>query len=161
MAEQQTERKQARFLKAYRESCNIKASCKVAGINRQTFYNWRDHDEAFKAQLPDAKEDGCDALEFAAYERAVKGVEIVTYEEVIDLDKDGKVRLDDLGEPVMRRSKRIVERKYSDALLIRLLMANLPKKYKDKVEHTGKDDGPIEFITEWGGGPLDDEDDEA
>jgi hypothetical protein len=153
-------RKQERFLKAYRESGNIKASCKVAGINRQTFYNWRDHDTDFQAQLPDAKEDACDTLEFAAYEQAVKGIEVVTYEEIIDLDKDGKIKLDQLGEPVMRRSKRTVERKFSNSLLIRLLMANRPEKYKDKVEHVGKDDGPIKFVTEWGGGFLEEEEDE-
>lgn len=165
---QQRERKQTRFLKAYRESGNIKASCKVAGISRQTYYDWRDHDEAFQAQLPDAKEDACDTLEFAAYERAVKGVESyvvsmgrIVYEEIPQLDEEGKPLLDKQGGQIILHGKPIVERKYSDSLLTTLLKANLPRKYKDKMELTGKDDGPIEFATDWGGGGLEDEEDEA
>jgi hypothetical protein len=168
MAEQQTERRQARFLKAYRESGNIKASCKAAGIARSTFYEWRGSDEAFKAQLPDAKEDACDTLEFAAYERAVKGVESyvvsmgrIVYEEIPVLDEESKPRLNKDGGQIMLRGKPIMERKYSDSLLTTLLKANLPRKYKDKVELTGKDDGPLAFITEWGGGSLEDEESEA
>lgn len=168
---EQRERKQARFLKAYRESGNIKYSCEVAVISRQAYYDWRDHDEAFKVQLPDAIEDAHDTLEFAAYERAVKGVESyvvsmgrMVYEEIPALDKEGKPKLNGDGGQIMLRGKPLVERKYSDSLLITLLKANMPKKYKDKVELTGKDDGPIgvEYVTEWGGGSLDeDEESEA
>jgi len=167
---EQRERKQARFLKEYRESGNIKYSCKVAGIHRSTFYEWRDHDEVFKAQLPDAAEDARDTLEFAAYDRAVKGVESfvvsmgrMVYEEIPMLDDEGKPKLDKHDEPMMKHGKPLVERKYSDSLLITLLKANMPKKYKDKVELTGKDDGPIEveYVTEWGGGSLDEEEGEA
>jgi hypothetical protein len=167
LSPEQRERKQARFLKAYRESGNIKASCKAAGINRSTFYDWRDHDEVFQAQLPDAMEDARDTLEYAAYERAVKGIESpvvsmgrIVYEEVPVLDEHGKPQQDEHGKPLMQHGKPLMERKYSDALLTTLLKANLPKKYKDKVEHTGKDDGPIKFVTEWGGGFLEEEDEE-
>lgn len=165
--EEQRTRKQDRFLKAYRESGNIKASCKAAGIHRSTYYAWRDHDEVFQVRLPDAIEDACDTLEYAAYERAVKGIEVplmsmgrVVYEEIPDLDKEGKPLTDKHGQPLMKRGKMLTERKYSDSLLTTLLKANLPKKYKDKVEHVGKDDGPIEFQTQWGGGVLEDEEDE-
>jgi transposase-like protein len=164
---EQRVRKQARFFKAYRESGNIKASCKAAGINRQTFYNWRDQDEVFAAQLPDAREDACDTLEMAAYERAVNGVESyivsmgrMVYEEIPAFDEAGKPLLGKDGEQIMLRGKPLTERKYSDGLLTTLLKANLPKKYKDKMELTGKDDGPIEFETDWGGGSLDMEDEE-
>lgn len=135
---EQRTRKQDRFLKAYRESANVKASCKAAGISRQTYYNWRDHDEAFQAQLPDAKEDACDTLEFAAFERAVKGVPTkvysmgrVVYEEVPVLDENGKPKLNKQNEPIMRRGKPLIERKYSDPLLTTLLKANMPGKYRD------------------------------
>ena len=139
-------RKQQRFLKEYRESGNIKHSCKVAGINRSTFYEWRDHDEAFKAQLPDAVEDAHDTLEYAAHERAVRGVESfvvsmgrVVYEDIPVLDEQGKPKLNKNQDTIMRRGKAIKERKYSDQLLITLLKANMPEKYKDqtRMEHSG------------------------
>lgn len=151
MSPPQRERKQTRFLKAYRESGNIKHSCKVAGINRQTYYNWRDHDEAFQAELPDAREDACDTLEFAAYDRAVQGIPRkvvsmgrVVYEEIPVLDEEGKPKLNKQEEPIVRHGKPLIEREYSDSLLITLLKGNLPKKYKDKVELVGKNDGPVQ-----------------
>lgn len=164
---EQRTRKQARFLSLYRECGNIKASCKAAGINRSTYYDWRDHDEAFKALLPDAQADACDTLEFAAYERAVKGIEEpvvsmgrIVYEEVPAKDKDGNPLLDKDGHQIMKQGKPLMIRKYSDSLLTTLLKANLREKYKDKVEHVGKDDGPIEFITQWGGGFNEDEEED-
>jgi hypothetical protein len=131
--------KQMRFLRVFRESGNIKASCKAAGIHRSTYYDWRDHDEAFKAELPDASEDANDTLEFAAYDRAVRGVEShvvsmgrVVYEEEQARDKSGNPLLDSNDRPIMLRGKPIIERKYSDALLTTLLKARMPEKYKDK-----------------------------
>jgi hypothetical protein len=167
---EQRAKKQARFLKAFSESGNIKYSCKVAGITRQTYYDWKANDPEFAAQLEEAKFEACDTLEYAAYERAVKGVESyvvsmgrVVYEDVPALDENGKPKLDKHGEPIMRRGKPIKERKFSDTLLQTLLKANMPEKYKDKqaIEHTGKDGGPMEFVTEWGGGALGEDDDEV
>ena len=130
---------QSLFLEAFRESGNIKYSCKVAGIHRSTYYDWRDRDEAFKAELPDATEDANDTLEFAAYDRAVRGVESyvvsmgrVVYEEEQARDKAGNPLLDKNDQPIMKRGKPIIERKYSDALLTTLLKARMPEKYKDK-----------------------------
>lgn len=142
-------RKQARFLGAYRETGNIRYSCQVAGISRQTYYDWRDHDEAFKAELPDAIADAHDTLEQAAYERAVKGVESyvvsmgrVVYEEIPEVDEDGNPKLNKKGEPIVKRGNPIIERKYSDSLLTTLLKANMPEKYRERtqVEHTGSVD---------------------
>lgn len=117
-------RKQQRFLKLYRECANIKASCKAAGINRSTFYDWRDNDPEFAAQLSEADKDADDTAEFALYDRAIKGVEsyVVSNGRVVYLD-----------------DKPLKERKYSDGLLTTLLKARMPEKYKDKqhVEHSG------------------------
>lgn len=137
--EEQRARKQARLLKAYRECGNVKASCKAAGIHRSTFYDWRANDEAFAATLAEAEKDACDTLEMAAYERAVKGVESivvsmgrVVYEEIPLLDDEGKPKLDKRGEPMYQHGKAIKERKYSDTLLITLLKARLPEKYRER-----------------------------
>jgi hypothetical protein len=143
---EQRVRKQVRFLKVYRECGNVKASCAAAGISRQTYYTWRDQDEVFAAELPDAREDACDTLELAAHERAVKGVESyvisqgrMVYEEIPAFNEDGTPKLGKDGEQIMLRGKPLTERKYSDSLLTTLLKANLPAKYKDKqeLEHSG------------------------
>jgi hypothetical protein len=150
---EQRAKKQERFLKAYRETANIKHACKVAGISRQTYLNWKATDEVFKAQLPDADEEANDTLELAAYDRAVKGVPSfvvsqgrMVYEETPVFDEEtGEQKLDKKGRRVFLLGKPLIERKYSDALLITLLKARMPEKYKDRTtqEHTGKDGGPI------------------
>jgi len=143
--------RQARFLKVFRETANIKHSCKVAGISRQTFYEWRDADEDFNAQLAVAEPEANDTLEYAAHDRAVNGVPSyvvsqgkMVYEEIPLLDEEGKPQLNKQGGQIMLRGKPLIERKYSDTLLVTLLKARMPEKYKDKVEHTGKDGGPIQ-----------------
>jgi len=142
-------RKQQRFLKLYRECANIKASCRVAGINRQTFYNWRDNDPEFAAQLPEADKDADDTAEFSLYDRAIKGVESyvvsqghIVYEDIPLLDEEGKPKLDKYGKQIYLHGKPLKERKYSDSLLTTLLKARMPDKYKDKqqVEHAGSID---------------------
>lgn len=145
---EQRARKQARFFAKYRKSGNIKFSCAYAGISRQTFYDWREHDEAFKAQLADAEPDVDDTLDEAAYERGVEGVPSyvvsnghLVYEELPVIGEDGQQVVEN-GRPVYRRGKPIVERKYSDTLLVTLLKARMPEKYKDKqqVEVSGSVD---------------------
>lgn len=142
---------QEAFLQAYRETGNIKYSCKEANIDRSTYYYWRDHDESFKAKLPSAKEEACDTLELAAYERAVKGVPShvvsngrVVYVEVPVLDKEGKETFDEEGRPIIKREP-LLERKYSDALLSLLLKSNLPEKYKDRREEQVKQSVDVKF----------------
>lgn len=144
--------KQKKFLEAYGEVGIVKYACKVAGINRSTYKYWRDHDEAFAAQLPDTKDDANESLEMIAYEQA-RGIEEpavsmgrIVYEEVPDLDNEGKPRLDKHNNPIMKRGKMLMVKKYSPSVLITLLKANMPEKYKEKsqVEHMGKDGGPIE-----------------
>ena len=125
--------RQARFLKKYRETANIKVSCKAAGISRQTYYDWRDEDGAFKAQLAEADLEAMDTLEYAAHDRAVNGIPSYVVSQ-------GKLVYGPDKHP-------LIEHKYSDTLLITLLKARMPEKYKDKssVEHTGKNGGPIEI----------------
>ena len=161
----QREAKQKKFLKAYREIGIIKAACKVAGINRSTYYDWAENDEAFKAQLPEAKEEACETLEIFAFEQA-RGIEEpavsmgrIVYEEIPVLDEEGNQTYDVRGHPVFRRGRMVMVKKYSPSVLITLLKANMPEKYKEhkSIEHSGK----VEFVTEWGGGALEDEESEG
>lgn len=143
--------KQKKFLKAYGHIGVIKYACGVAGISRQTFYNWRDNDLEFQKLLPEVKDDATDTLETEAHLQAF-GIEEplvsmgqLVYEYEPDLDEKGKQRYDDKGKPLMKRGKMVTVRKFSPALLQTLLKANLPHKYKEKVEHTGLNDGPIKI----------------
>ncbi len=146
---EQRARKQQIFLKAYGEHGVVKYACKAAGVSRQTYKNWRDTDEAFKAQLPEAREEVCDTLEHAAYEQAVVGVfePLVSmgqpvYEQIPVLDSQGEPELDSKGRPKMKRGAMLTRRVLSATLLQTLLKANMPEKYKDKqqVEHSGSID---------------------
>ena len=127
-ARKRTLANQDKFLVAYAECGVVKYACLAAGVTRQTFYNWRDHDQEFQKRFPDIKSDAIDTLEYAAYVQAVLGVE----EPVVSA---GKLIYNDDGTPRMIR-------KHSPQILITLLKANLPEKYKDKqqVEHTGSID---------------------
>lgn len=110
--------KQKKFLKAYGECGVVKYACQVARIHRSTFYDWRDRDENFKVCLPIFQEDAHDTLEYAAYEQGVVGVE----EPVVSM---GRVVMGDDEKP-------LTVRKYSPQLLITLLKANMPEKYREK-----------------------------
>src|SRR5437879_1392257 len=88
---EQRAKKQERFLKALGDHGVVKLACKVAGISRQTYYDWRNQDEAFKARLPVAYEERNDTLEYAAYTQAVEGIPSyvvsqgrIVYEEIPD-----------------------------------------------------------------------------
>lgn len=149
---EQRKRKQERFLAAYSEIGIIKAACRVAKINRSTYYNWRDNDAEFAALLPDAAIEADETLEYAAYEQSVLGMEeplvsagMPVYEQIPVLDDDGEQKIDDRGKPIYKRGNMLVVRKYSPQLLITLLKARMPQKYKDKIEHSGPGGGPIKI----------------
>jgi hypothetical protein len=88
------------FLAALRNSGNVRAACKAAGVSRKTAYQHRESASEFKAAWDDAIEDACDILEAEAWQRG---------------------------------------RKSSDTLLIFLLKAHRPEKYREviKQEHGG------------------------
>lgn len=136
------ERKKAqeKFLNAYGELGIVKYACRVAKINRTTFYDWKHNDPEFAALLPDATDDANDTLEYAAYEQSVLGTEEpvvsagqVIYETEPMHDEEGNPKYDSKGRPMMKRGKIITVRKYSPQLLITLLKARMPDKYKDKM----------------------------
>lgn len=157
LTEKQRAVKQQKFLKALGEHGVVKYACKYAGINRSTYKYWKDHYPDFAALLPDTFSDRNDTLEYAAYNQAVDGVPSyvvnqgrIVYHEVPIMNEDGTPKLDKNGNEVMKRGKPIIERKYAPNLLITLLKANMPEKYKDKAsfEHTGKDGGPLQHSIE-------------
>ena len=104
------------FLKALRNSGNVRVACHMTDIERSTAYRARRRDGAFAASWAEAIEEATDALEAEVRRRALSGVE----------------------EPVFYRGKQIaIVRKPSDQLLMFLLRGLRPNKYG-----AGREDGP-------------------
>lgn len=155
LSAEERKKKQEKFLKALSEVGIIKYACQVAEIDRKTYDNWKNNDAKFAALLPDAQTDANDTLEFAAFEQSVLGMEEpaisagqVVYEYEPVLDANGEQTYD-RGKPVMKRGSMVTIKKYSPQLLITLLKARMPEKYKDKqqIEHSGPGGTPIQTLT--------------
>ena len=114
---------QERFLKALAETGIVSAAVEIAGTSRTRVYELRKRNPGFAAGWEDAEERAADALEDEAWRRAVDGVQE-------PLVSGGRVVRDDDGQP-------IAIRRYSDALMIALLKARRPERFKDRavVEH--------------------------
>jgi len=111
--------KKAAFLKIFPEMGTIELAAKQSGISRKTVYNWLASDKNFKKRFdkvrPVAKEVYVGTLEQEAHRRAVEGV----------------------LEPVFYQGELVDHvRKFSDVLLIVLLKANAPEKYRERVEQS-------------------------
>lgn len=98
------------FIDALSTSGVVSTACKVAGIHHSTAYDERRRNEAFAASWDTALVGAVEGMEQEAWRRAVQGND----------------------EPVFQRGEQIgMVRKYSDTLLIFLLKANKPEKYRD------------------------------
>lgn len=114
-----TKRKQKRFLEALSQTANVTDACRRCEIARSGAYLWRDENPDFAAAWEEAIERGIDALEDEATRRAHEGrLEPVFYQGV----ECGQVR------------------KFSDGLLMFLLRARRPERFKERqsLEHAGE-----------------------
>jgi hypothetical protein len=111
------EQMQEEVLAAFEELANVTKACKKAKVPRRTFYNWLKEEE-FNKQFEEALEICIGVLEDEATRRAIEGTLKPVYHQGV---KIGSIR------------------EYSDTLLIVLLKARAPQKYKDRVanEHSG------------------------
>ena len=115
------------FLDELAKTGNVSASCKKAKIVRSTAYLERETLKEFSAAWDAALEVATDALELEARRRAAEGV----------------------LEPVFYQGELVAKvKKYSDTLLIFLLKAHRPEKYRENIhqENTGPNGGPQEVI---------------
>lgn len=96
---------------------NVAYACAQIGISRQRMYDLRGEDKKLAKDWEEANTAGVESLEQEARRRAFSGVKRVD----VSYDKDGKVR------------HRKVVTEYSDTLLIFLLKAHKPNKYRDVV----------------------------
>lgn len=136
------------FCAALAETANVGRACKAVGMSRSHIYDWREEDPAFAAAWDRAEKVGVTALEDEAKRRAFEGVDEplthqgqITYELEPLLDDDGLPVCDNRGEVVMvpRRDAEgrpipITVKKYSDGLVVALLKAHAPEKYRERVE---------------------------
>src|SRR5579883_342376 len=89
---------------------SVSRAARLAGVPRRTAYDWRAADEAFGKAWDEALERGTDVLEDEAVRRA----------------SEGTLR------PVFQGGKKVgTVREYSDLLLIFMLKARRPDKYRD------------------------------
>lgn len=96
---------------AYAQLGNVSDAARVAGVSRANVYDWMNASDTFRQMMLDAREQAADRLERAAVERAVAGVQ----------------------EPVYYRGEVVGHtRKYSDQILMFLLRAARPEKFRDR-----------------------------
>lgn len=107
---------QRAFLAAYSQLGNITAAAKAAGCHPARHRNdWAKNPEYMAAFL-DAQEEANDLLEAEALRRATRGTD----------------------RPVFHKGKQCgTIREYSDQLLVILLKANRPTKFRENVNHSG------------------------
>jgi transposase-like protein len=101
------------FLRAYAACGNVSAAAKRAGINRTNIYVWQEHDAEFATAMRQADIQATELLEREAWRRAREGI----------------------AEPVYQHGKQVgTIQRYSDQLLMFLLRARAPERYRDRVD---------------------------
>ena len=113
------------FIEVLRETGNVTLAAQHAGQSRNQVHDVRRHSEDFAAQWDDALEEAADLLEAEAWRRAVTGIDKPRFYK-------GKV----VGST----------KKYSGRLLMFLLEAYNPQKFRDggKVEQPGATDVDVD-----------------
>lgn len=103
------------FLDSLRKLGNITLACEAAQIDRSTPYARRDADEKFAAAWDDALEESIDRLEAEARRRAEEGT----------------------LKPVFYQGDAVgFIKEYSDTLMVLLLKAHRPEKYRERTDVT-------------------------
>jgi hypothetical protein len=108
-----------RFLEAYARSGNLSQSAAAAGVGRRTVYTWQEHDQAFALAFNEAEAQAVEALEAVAHQRATAGARIER-----QVWRDGKL------------IETVIEYRPSDPVLLTLLKALKPDKYRERIDVT-------------------------
>jgi len=129
-------RNQTAFLAAMRRTGNISAAARAANVDRSMHYTWLEQDFNYRKSFEDAKAESIEVLEAEARRRAIAGIKRLKF------TRNGKPIIDPkTGEPY-------VEHAYSDTLLIFLLKAEAPEKYRERLDVSGPGGGPIATVAE-------------
>ena len=107
--------RQRRFLAAFSACGSVVRASRWAKTHRQTHYFWMQHDPSYPARFRQAEMQAARTLEDEAVRRAHEG----------------------LRKPVWYKGKIVgYETEYSDTLLLAVLKANNPDKFRDRLEQT-------------------------
>lgn len=123
--EQERATAKAAFLKELARRANVSAAAKKAKVARSTAYDWYRDDPEFAAAWDQAIEVAVDSLEHEAWRRAATGT----------------------LEPVFQKGEKVgAIRRYSDTLMVTLLKAHRPEKFKDRSQNelTGPGGAPLQ-----------------
>ena len=99
------------FLAALSQTASVTRACEIASLPRRTVYNWRAMDVEFARAWEVALDLGTDALEDEAIRRATQGTERPVFQ----------------GKQLVGHT-----RDFSDTLLIFMLKARRPEKYRER-----------------------------
>jgi hypothetical protein len=127
-----TRRQRTIFIEVFSAAASVTLAAKAAGINRSHVYDLRNSDDVFAARWEEAEQIAADRLESEAWRRAVEG----TSEPLVSAGK--LVRGDD-GQPMTIT-------RYSDNLLLALLRAHRPEKFRERTTHEHTGSFPLEQI---------------
>jgi len=137
MIDELVQRKKEIFLDTFGKVGNLTTAALAAGVSRSYHYRWLEEDPEYPARYAEKVEEAADRLEAEAFRRAVIGID----EPVIH-----QGRLSTVSDPNAPGGFRpLTVKKHSDVLLIFLMKGAMPEKYRDKLEHTGRGGGPIQF----------------
>jgi hypothetical protein len=101
--------RRAAFLAAYRETASLRAAAEAVGVEEARHHQWLQHDAAYREAFASVQNEVVDNLQDQALERAVAG----------------------WVEPVFYRGRQCgTIRHYSDRLLMLMLKASKPEKYR-------------------------------
>lgn len=145
-----TPARQAAVLAAFRTTASVSRACAAAKVARRQHYTWIVEDPDYAAKFEVARDEAAQQLEDEAVRRAHKGyLEPVVFQGNFTyppkLDEGGLPVYDSEGRAVADRDKPLCIRRHSDALLMFLLKAWRPVKYREswKGELSGPAGGPI------------------
>jgi hypothetical protein len=122
------------FLEALSRLGNVSAATRAAGVSKDTVFEHRKKYASFARRWTQSLETSVELLEQEAWRRATVGTEVVRTMERVNPDGS-------------RVSETVTERKVSDALLIFLLKANKPERYRERYDVTGGLHGHGEPLT--------------
>lgn len=117
--------KKKAFLESFRVTGIITESAAALGIPRSTIYRWQEMDDEFAAGFREAEIEATEHMEAEARRRAVVGTAKPVYQ--------GGVKVGTIQE-------------YSDTLLIFMLKARNPAKYREKYDGAPEGQQPLKTV---------------
>ena len=129
------------FLEAFARTGNVSRSARIAGCLRNTVYRWQEIDDQFAAAYREAEIVATEVLEGMAHDRA-SGYGAVEETSEVLRDDDGRPVYDAQGVPQFVTTRRVAKQEYSATLLIFLLKARAPEKYRERYDLT-RSDAPL------------------